>query len=150
MNAYVDRAMYTYIHMHNITQTHTHHMVGLPLDFIDCQVIFMFYNFYWSIVDYRAFLIAQLVKNPMLCQFPLYSKADQLYFTYIHSFLRSCSHMGHCNEQSSLCYIIGSFYVSILYLVMCILEKAMATHPSTLVWEIPWMEEPGRLQSMGS
>ena len=31
-----------------------------------------------------------------------------------------------------------------------ILEKAMATHSSTLTWKIPWMEEPGRLQSMVS
>ena len=31
-----------------------------------------------------------------------------------------------------------------------LLEKAMAPHSSTLAWEIPWMEEPGRLQSMGS
>ena len=30
------------------------------------------------------------------------------------------------------------------------MEKAMATHSSTLAWEIPWMEEPGGLQSMGS
>ena len=30
------------------------------------------------------------------------------------------------------------------------LEKDMATHPSILAWEIPWVEEPGRLQSMGS
>ena len=29
-------------------------------------------------------------------------------------------------------------------------EKAMALHSSTLAWKIPWMEEPGRLQSMGS
>ena len=29
-------------------------------------------------------------------------------------------------------------------------EKAMATHSSTLAWQIPWTEEPGRLQSMGS
>ena len=29
-------------------------------------------------------------------------------------------------------------------------EKAMAPHSSTLAWKIPWMEEPGRLQSMGS
>ena len=29
------------------------------------------------------------------------------------------------------------------------MEKAMATLSSTLAWEIPWMEEPGRLQSMG-
>ena len=30
------------------------------------------------------------------------------------------------------------------------LEKEMATHSSTLAWKIPWMEEPDRLQSMGS
>ena len=30
------------------------------------------------------------------------------------------------------------------------LEKAMAPHSSTLVWKIPWTEEPGGLQSMGS
>ena len=30
------------------------------------------------------------------------------------------------------------------------LEKEMATHSSTLAWKIPWMEEYGRLQSMGS
>ena len=30
------------------------------------------------------------------------------------------------------------------------LEEEMATHSSTLAWEIPWVEEPGRLQSMGS
>ena len=29
------------------------------------------------------------------------------------------------------------------------MEKAMATHSSTLAWKIPWMEEPGQLQSMG-
>ena len=29
-------------------------------------------------------------------------------------------------------------------------EKGMATHSSTLAWEIPWTEEPGGLQSMGS
>ena len=29
-------------------------------------------------------------------------------------------------------------------------EKAMAPHSSTLAWKIPWMEEPGRLQSVGS
>ena len=29
-------------------------------------------------------------------------------------------------------------------------EKAMAPHSSTLAWKLPWMEEAGRLQSMGS
>ena len=31
-----------------------------------------------------------------------------------------------------------------------LLEKEMATHSSILDWRIPWMEKPGRLQSMGS
>ena len=31
-----------------------------------------------------------------------------------------------------------------------LLEKEMATHSSVLAWRIPWTEEPGRLQSMGS
>ena len=30
------------------------------------------------------------------------------------------------------------------------LEKEMATHSSTVAWKIPWTEEPGRLQSIGS
>ena len=30
-----------------------------------------------------------------------------------------------------------------------LLDKAMATHSSILAWEIPWTEQPGRLQSMG-
>ena len=30
------------------------------------------------------------------------------------------------------------------------LEEGMATYSSVLAWEIPWIEEPGRLQSMGS
>ena len=34
--------------------------------------------------------------------------------------------------------------------LMSIAEKAMAPHSSTLAWKIPWMEEPGGLQSMGS
>ena len=31
-----------------------------------------------------------------------------------------------------------------------LVEKAMATHSSTLAWKTPWTEEPGRLQFMGS
>ena len=36
-----------------------------------------------------------------------------------------------------------------LYIAMDRGEKAMAPHSSTLAWKIPWMEEPGGLQSMG-
>ena len=37
-----------------------------------------------------------------------------------------------------------------IYLPKKLMEKAMAPHSSTLAWKIPWMEEPVRLQSMGS
>ena len=36
-----------------------------------------------------------------------------------------------------------------MYVVLS-LEKEMASHSSILAWKIPWTEEPGRLQSMGS
>ena len=36
------------------------------------------------------------------------------------------------------------------YTLLLILEKAIAPHSSTFAWKIPWAEEPGRLQSMGS
>ena len=38
----------------------------------------------------------------------------------------------------------------LIYVCVYILEKAMATHSTTLAWKIPWVEESGRLQSMGS
>ena len=41
----------------------------------------------------------------------------------------------------------ASLYKSMYWLYP---EKAMATHSGTLAWKILWMEEPGRLQSMGS
>ena len=37
-----------------------------------------------------------------------------------------------------------------LWSYMLTAEKAVAPHSSTLAWKIPWMEEPGGLQSMGS
>ena len=43
-----------------------------------------------------------------------------------------------------LCFLIYSVQQ------LLFMEKAMAPHSSTLAWKIPWMEEPGRLQSMGS
>ena len=61
--------------------------------------------------------------------------------------------------RSYACFLIGLF---IWYSAVCrsfqlftteydvSLEKAMAPHSSTLSWKIPWVEEPGGLQSMGS
>ena len=44
----------------------------------------------------------------------------------------------------------GIQHYQILVPLAIIPEKAMATHSSTLAWKIPWTEEPGGLQSMGS
>ena len=37
-----------------------------------------------------------------------------------------------------------------VYQIITLYTKAMAPHSSTLAWKIPWMEKPGRMQSMGS
>ena len=37
-----------------------------------------------------------------------------------------------------------------IYSLLALMEKAMTTHSSTLVWKIPWTEEPGRQHSVGS
>ena len=43
-----------------------------------------------------------------------------------------------------------SFRIPKIYVALSLIpEKATAPHSSTLDWKIPWMEEPGRLQSMG-
>ena len=39
---------------------------------------------------------------------------------------------------------------SMIYILFQFISSKMATHSSTLAWQIPWTEEPGRLQSMGS
>ena len=50
----------------------------------------------------------------------------------------------------SMCFLIPKKMNNDSTLLAVGLEKAMATHSSTLAWKIPWTEEPGRLQSMGS
>ena len=57
------------------------------------------------------------------------------------------------STQSQLQTFIGNFVIESANIWDCkhlqvTLEKAMATHSSTLAWRIPWTEEPGRLQSM--
>ena len=50
-------------------------------------------------------------------------------------------------NSHKLSYLKQHIFIVLLYLEQ---EKAMATHSSTLAWKIPWVEEPDRLQSMGS
>ena len=54
--------------------------------------------------------------------------------------------------NKSLCghtfFVLFTIYLAGELLEFCT-EKAMETHSSILAWKIPWVEEPGRLQSMG-
>ena len=54
---------------------------------------------------------------------------------------------GNCSHEIKRHLLLGRKAMTNLE---SILEKAMAPHSSTLAWEIPGMEKPGRLQSMGS
>ena len=54
---------------------------------------------------------------------------------------------GDCSHEIKRCLLLGR---KVMTNLESILEKAMAPHSSTLAWKIPWMEELGGLQSMGS
>ena len=41
-------------------------------------------------------------------------------------------------------------FLTAVAVLRSVLEKAVAPHSSTLAWKIPWTEEPGSLQSIGS
>ena len=62
-----------------------------------------------------------------------------LFLTSLSTLISSCTHVA---ANGIILFLwLNSIPVS---------EKAMAPHSSTLAWKIPWMEEPGRLWSMGS
>ena len=55
----------------------------------------------------------------------------------------------HSNPKERQCQRISNYH-TIAPISDTSAEKAMVLHFSTLAWKIPWTEEPGRLQSMGS
>ena len=71
---------------------------------------------------------------------------------------------GDCSHEIKRCLLLGRKVMTYLDSILKsrdislptkvrlvkAMEKAMAPHSSTLAWKIPWMEEPGRLQSMWS
>ena len=71
-----------------------------------------------------------------------------------HSAFSSTAHKDtfslHSHQHSEKCEVIFLNFDDVVVLICISLEKAMAPHSSTLAWKIPWTEEPGRLQSMGS
>ena len=92
---------------------------------------------YWLFIP-LCFLLSSLFK------ISFYRKGQQ---TIAHRPNLAC-----CGSHLFMYYLgLLSYYNSrIEWLHQETTEKAMAPHSSTLAWKIPWMEEPGGLQSMGS
>ena len=74
---------------------------------------------------------------PLLCSFSTGNQTLEKYHWPLLSVLVNTNTPQKCNDQFVYSNTIKA-------------EKAMAPHSSTLAWKIPWTEEPGRLQSMGS
>ena len=60
-----------------------------------------------------------------------------------------CKDKYHSLERLVTCVSFFTLNHPLAFSRIKILERAMATHSSTLAWKIPWTEEPGGLQSMG-
>ena len=57
----------------------------------------------------------------------------------------------HPDKVQIPCYVLNSFYdLALNYVFQIYFLLTFHYHSSTLAWKIPWTEEPGRLQSMGS
>ena len=54
-----------------------------------------------------------------------------------------------CMPSMEKCLFKYFAHFEVVFLLLSCMEKAMAPHSSTLAWKIQWMEEPGKLQSMG-
>ena len=77
--------------------------------------------------------------------------------SYVDSIPISCVNLGTLLRLFGYSSLVPRTMGAVITLYMTVVgrygsrsEKAMAPHSSALAWKIPWMEAPGRLQSMGS
>ena len=79
-----------------------------------------------------------------------YTPPCQSFFCSASQVLEHCVFIFNCLEIIFFNFIFDFFKEPFVVQQHVVSEKAMALHSSTLAWKIPWMEEPGRLQSTGS
>ena len=87
--------------------------------------------------------------------FKIVQYSFHLFIRHIH--VTHCKELGGYFEKKNVKHILCfPCYINLLGKIRnacsqhIISKQSMAPHSSTLAWKIPWMEEPGRLQSMGS
>ena len=112
-----------------------------------------------GVASFKTSCFIVSLKSKQLCQF--YPKNLIVIFNYWHLILDKDIFFKNLISGSQLLSIIYALnftdvfkmYIDISKISSFLApwsENVMAIHSSTLVWKIPWAEEPGRLQSMGS
>ena len=92
--------------------------------------------------------IIENIKISALC-FPCVASLTQIHALNCHNLPSASAWDKVLQKNCSLLNPVSPLTLPFIGLLQSIkLEKAMAPHSSTLAWKIPWMEEPGRLQSM--
>ena len=99
---------------------------------------------FFVVVKKKLFVLKMLI-------FLQASFIDSLYiYAYNYDNLENTWNKFWSNDSDLKLQKKNHFFNSKIAINIELLEKAMAAHSGTLPWEIPWTEEPGRLQSMGS
>ena len=93
--------------------------------------------------------------NPLQCSCLENPRDRGAWWGAIYGVTQSQTWLKELSSSSSSMIVLkfnlwGTFRLFIRGIMPFFPEKAMAPHSSTLAWKIPWTEEPGRLQSMGS
>ena len=123
-NVYKYTCRYSYIHIHMHTHTHTHNHISystqaenwftIGLSFIDRQVILFLQLIFIRVkLIYNVMLVSAVHQSESVIRIHIFT-LFQILFPY-----RSL----HSNQQSSLCYTVGSYWLPILYIVVCICQS---------------------------
>ena len=120
-----------------------------------CTVLYYWLKYHWRIHklpllwQMKHFYLA-FIKN--LRQWEAFNMKLWISLGTFVLILRSSIFYSSSVENSSVCLRLEEerWVLEIKLSSWLFMEKARAPHSSTLAWKIPWMEEPGRLQSMGS
>ena len=95
-------------------------------------------------------IIRKLIRNSEYLVFPRVAESESVLTGFSSKFIRTVKFEKHWYRGQAIVFIIIETNWPFTSPVWVLSEKAIAPHSSTLAWRIPWMEEPGRLQSMGS